>query len=113
MCNSIVVHSTHAWMLTDPNGRIRAISPGVHGLLGAPRLERGDDLPSCFPARRRALLFDMEVALTGWPTERTIVLEAMSRRPCTVRYRVSRWLSTDAIGLFWIWSGAETDERCH
>ena len=55
----------------------------------------------------------MEVALTGWPTERTIVLEAMSRRPCTLRYRVSRWLSTDAIGLFWIWSGAKTDERCH
>jgi hypothetical protein len=112
MRNSINVHETHAWILTDAGGRMRAMSSGFDALLGAPRLRRGDDLASRFPSRRRALLFDMEVALTGWPAERTIVLETISRRPAAVRYRVCRWWLTDEIGLFWIWTGADHDERC-
>jgi hypothetical protein len=90
MSDSKVCLGTHAWILTDARARIQAISSAAHDVLGAPRLGRGDDLLSCFPSLRKALLFDMEVALTGWPTERTILLVAISRRPRAVRYRVCR-----------------------
>lgn len=67
-----------------------------------PPLGRGDDLLSRFPTLRKALAFDMEVALTGWPTERRIVLEPLSVRPQALRYRVGRSLAVDGVELFWI-----------
>jgi hypothetical protein len=113
MSDSNVGLGTGAWIHTDARARIQAISSAAHDLLGGPRLGRGDDLLSRFPSFRKALLFDMEVALTGWPTERTIVLLAMSRRPRTVRYRVCRKWSNDEIGLFWMLTVAARDERLH
>jgi hypothetical protein len=96
------VRKTSAWIRTDARGSIRAISSAAHDVLGTPRLGRGDDLLSRFPSLRKALAFDMEVALTGWPTERTIVLEPLSMRPQALRYRVGRSLAADEIELFWI-----------
>lgn len=102
---------TDAWIITDPHGRVQAISSGAHEVLGLPRLGRGDHLPSRFASVRKAVLADMEVALTGWPTERTIVLIEISRRPVAVRYRVSRKLSTEENSLFWLLGLAEREER--
>jgi hypothetical protein len=51
---------------------------------------------------RKALEFDMEVALTGWPTERRVVLEPLAMRPQALRYRVGRSLAAEGIELFWI-----------
>jgi hypothetical protein len=79
--------------------------------VGDPRLGRGDDLPDRFPSRRKAVLFDMEVALTGQQAERTMMLAKISRRPLAVRYRVSRWWLTDEVALFWMLSVAESDDR--
>ena len=104
-------HATDAWILTDARGRIQAISSAAHEVLGTPRLSRGDHLPSRFASLKKALLFDMEVALTGWPTERTLVLEEISRRPVAVRYRVSRKCSTEDVGLFWRLGLVEREER--
>jgi hypothetical protein len=104
-------HATHAWIITDARGRIQAISSGAHQVLGLPRLGRGDDLPSRFSFVKKALVTDMEVALTGWPTERTIVLTEISRRPVAVRYRVSRKWSTEEVELFWLLGLVEREER--
>ncbi len=105
------VQATDVWILTDIYGRVQAISSEARAALGAPPIGRGDDLVKRFHSRRKALMFDMEVALTGWPTERTIMVGAISRRPLTVRYRVSRWWSTEEIGLFWLFNVAEREER--
>lgn len=105
------LQKTDAWIITDPQGRIQAISSGAHAVLGLPRLGRGDHLPTRFATVSKALLSDMEVALTGWPTERTIVLVEISRRPVAVSYRVSRKLSCEDNSLFWLLGLAERDER--
>ena len=105
-------HETDAWIITDARGRIQAISSGANDVLGLPRLNRGDDLPTRFSSVKKALMTDIEVALTGWPTERTIVLVEISRRPVAVRYRVSRTLATDDIELFWLLGLAETSVCC-
>ena len=102
--------ATDAWIITDARGRIQAISPGAHDVLGLPRLNRGDDLTSRFASVGKALVFDVEVALTGWPTERTIVLVETSRRPVAVRYRVSRKLASERSELFWLLGRAGRDE---
>ncbi len=96
------VSKPSVWIRTDARGNIRAISTTAHELLGVPRLGRGDDLLTRFPRLRKALEFDMEVALTGWPTERTVVLEPLAMRPQALRYRVGRSLGTAGIELFWI-----------
>ena len=104
-------HATDAWIITDARGRIQAISPGADEVLGLPGLSRGDDLPGRFTSVKKALLADMEVALTGWPTDRTLVLVEISRRPVAVRYRVSRKLASEDTQLFWLLGHAERDER--
>lgn len=109
--NNPNLHTTVAWVRTDAQGRIQAISEAAHELLGSPRLGKGDDLPSRFAALTKALRFDMEVALTGWPAERTIVLAELTRRPVALRYRVSRNCSDDHVGLFWRLGAARYTER--
>jgi hypothetical protein len=105
------LHATDAWVITDAQGRIQSISAAAHDVLGSPHLGKGDDLPGRFPSLKKALRFDMEVALTGWPTERTIVLVELSQRPVALRYRVSRKWSADEVGLFWRLGPAEREER--
>ena len=68
------VQATDVWILTDIYGRVQAISSEARAALGAPPIGRGDDLVKRFPSRTKALMFDMEVALTGWATERTIIV---------------------------------------
>jgi hypothetical protein len=104
-------HASNAWIITDARGRILVISSGAHEVLGQPRLDRGDDLPSRFASVGKALRSDMAVALTGWPTERTVVLVEIPRRPLAVRYRVSRTCATAEIELFWLLGPAERDGR--
>jgi hypothetical protein len=43
----------------------------------------------------------MEVALTGWPSTRTVVVTPTASRPRTVRYLVSRRVLRDAVELQW------------
>lgn len=105
------LQKTDAWIITDPQGRIQAISSGAHEVLGLPRLGRGDHLPTRFAAVSKALLADMEVALTGWPTERTVILIEISRRPVAFSYRVSRKLPSDDNSLFWLLGRSDRDER--
>lgn len=93
--------SPYAWLLTDIDGRIETASRGARALLGAVYLARGDDLLMLFPLRRKVLLFDIQVALTGWPTQRIVVVKPLGMRELTVRYRVSRRLKAQGMGLFW------------
>lgn len=104
-------HANDAWIITDARGRVQTLSLGAHDVLGLPRLGRGDNLPGCLASVKKALLTDMEVALTGWPAERTIVLAEIARRPVAVRYRVSRKWSTQDIELFWLLGLAEREGR--
>jgi hypothetical protein len=104
-------HATDAWIITDARGRIQAMSAGAQAILGLPGLGRGDDLPGRLASVRKALMADIEVALTGWPAERTIVVVEIARRPAAVRYRVSRKLSTRDNELFWLLGPAESEER--
>jgi hypothetical protein len=103
--------TTDAWIITDALGRIQAFSPAARGVLGGQRLDRGDDLPGRFGSATKALRTDMEVALTGWPTDRTVVLDDMARGPVAVRFRVSRKLSTENTELFWLLGHAEREKR--
>lgn len=56
------------------------------------------------------MLFDMEVALTGWPTERTLLMAVTSKGHVAVRYRVSRERFNDGMGLVWVLTVARSGE---
>lgn len=90
-----------AWATTDLFGRIQTMSPIARDILRTAKLEYGDNLLQFFPAHRKAVLFDMEVALTGWPSGRTLVLRPMSAYPLSVSYQVSRRIDSESVGLFW------------
>lgn len=66
-----------------------------------PDLRRGDNLLLLFPSYGKALVFDIEVALTGWPTGRTVLMKPFGAQPVAVRYRVSRHVGGDGVALFW------------
>jgi len=90
------------WAVTDVDGRIETVSSGAPLLFGVERLARGDNLLEYFPLLRKALQFDIALALGGWPAERAVIMHS-AVGPVTLRYRVSRRyqeLSSSA-GLYW------------
>src|SRR5215213_8169171 len=91
-----------AWAFTDVDGRIESASLAVGVIFGVGRLRRGDDLLNVIPLLRKALLFDIEAALDGWPSSRTLSLQAPGLRQRRIRYRVSRRFQETGIGLFWL-----------
>jgi hypothetical protein len=90
-----------SWAITDLDGRIEAASSGARALLGSERLSRGDSLLLLFASHERAVLFDIEVAMTGRPVERVLQLRPLAVQPIRVRYRISCLAATNRAGLFW------------
>jgi hypothetical protein len=99
MVSNIFV-SPNAWVLTDTHGKIETISPNAREILGV-GLGRGNDLSKLLPIPRKAMLLDMEIALTGWPARRTVVLQPFGVRPFALTYRVSQRLKSGKVALFW------------
>lgn len=91
------VDSATAHVVTDAMGQITTVSRRARKMLAGTGAERGRSLLDCFPDYRKALLFDIEVARAGWPTERRIVSPGGGGIP--LRYRVSRLLPSG--GLYW------------
>ena len=89
------------WIVTDADGRIETLSSAAAALLGLDTSGSDRNLLRFFPRHRRALAVDMEVALTGWPTVRTVVMAPLTSRPRTIRYLVSRRLRRNAVELHW------------
>src|SRR5687768_4173790 len=83
------------WIVTDADGRIETLSSAAAALLGLRPSGSRTNLLLFFPRHRRVLSVDMEVALTGWPSVRTVVVTPMASRPRTVRYLVSRRVLRD------------------
>jgi hypothetical protein len=94
-------HPHGAWLVTDANGRLEGLTPTAAALLGVHPNSSGRSLLLFFPQHRRALAIDMEVALTGWPTARTVVLTPMAKRPVAIRYLVSRHFMRSGVELHW------------
>jgi hypothetical protein len=91
-----------AWAFTDLEGRIELTSRGIGNLLGIGGLRRGDNLLNLLPLPRKALMHDIDAALRGWPSTRTVSIDAPGLRERKVRYRVSRRLQQAGEGLFWL-----------
>jgi hypothetical protein len=91
-----------AWVFTDLDGRIESTSRGIANLLGVGGLRRGDNLLNLLPLPRKALMHDIDAALRGWPSTRTVSIDAPGLRERKVRYRVSRRLQQAGDGLFWL-----------
>jgi hypothetical protein len=106
MATTIAV-SPYAWVFTDIYGTIEMISPHARDILGL-GLDRGDDLLMRLPIPRKTVLFDIQVALNGWPARRTVVLKPFGVRPLAVTYRVSPRLEEGA-ALFWQFDLADVD----
>jgi hypothetical protein len=96
------------WVRTDPGGQIQDLSSSASELLGLSRA-RGENLFMFFPLHSREMAFDMEVALTGWPSRRVATLESAASRRLAVRYTVSTGVALDSVGLYWFFDvvGAE------
>ena len=102
MTRTTTAVTPEAWAFTDLDGRIESTSRGIGSLLGVSGLRRGDNLLNLLPLPRKALMHDIDVALRGWPTSRTVSIEAPGLRERKVRYRVSRRLQQAGEGLFWL-----------
>lgn len=102
MARTTAAVEPEAWAFTDLDGRIESTSRGVGSLLGVGGLRRGDDLLNLFPLPRKALLHDIDAAMRGWPSSRTVTIGAPGLRERKVRYRVSRRLQQVGEGLFWL-----------
>lgn len=91
---------TKAWAVTDVDGEIQSASREARALLGLPAAGPRNML-LVFPQWSRALAFDMQVALTGWPTGRTLVRARLGAPATAIRYRVSRRIGVSRVELFW------------
>ena len=100
--------TAEAWAFTDLDGRIESVSRGVGHLLGVGGLRRGDNLLNLLPLPRKALLHDIDAALQGWPSSRTVTIE-VGLRERKVRYRVSRRLQHAGEGLCWLLDELSSD----
>ena len=101
MAHTTPAVTLEAWAFTDLDGRIESASRGVGNLLGVGGVRRGDDLLNLLPLPRKALSHDIDAALRGWPSCRTVTIDA-GLRERKVRYRVSRRLEPAGEGLFWV-----------
>ena len=81
-------YAPEAWAFTDLDGRIESTSRGIGNLLGVGGLRRGDNLLNLLPLPRKALMHDIDAALRGWPSTRTVSIDAPGLRERKVRYRV-------------------------
>ena len=98
----MITKSTNAapiWISTDCEGEIQDISRGACDLLGI--RARGQKLSVFFPIEAKQLAFDMEVALTGWPSRRMATLKPSVRRQLVVEYFVSARVTADSVALYW------------
>ena len=89
------------WIVTDDAGRIETLSSAAAVLLGLDTGASERNLLLFFPSHRRALSLDMEIALAGWPSVRTVVVTPVASRPLTVRYLVSRRVLREGVELQW------------
>ena len=101
------------WISTDCEGHIEQISPAAGELLGVPA--RGQNLALFFPMHSKQIAFDMEVALTGWPSRRMAMLERMARRPLLIEYVVSARFTSYDVELYWFFElrAVDTTVRAH
>ena len=90
----------NAWITTDEHGRIEIASRDARRLFGGD-FARGSEIVERLTLPRRAALRDIELALCGWPAERTIVVDVSGCRALNLRYRISRQIALFADGLFW------------
>jgi hypothetical protein len=87
--------------VTDVDGGIETLSSAAAALLGLDATGSDRNLLLFLPRHRRALSVDMEVALTGWPSVRRVVVTPITSRPRTVRYLVSRRVLGHPVELHW------------
>jgi hypothetical protein len=106
---TLIDHVAHAYVITDPNGRIQAVSRGGRELLHMPMATKGRSLLRYFPEHRKALAFDITVARSGWATERTLRFGPASLDAITIRYRISRIPRNGH--LFWEFQRADADDQ--
>jgi hypothetical protein len=104
-----IEHTANAYVITDPDGRIQAVSRGGRDLLHIPGATKGVSLLRYFPDHRKALLWDITIARGGWATGRRLRLGASSRDLVTIHYRVSRIPRNG--NLFWEFKRDAADER--
>jgi hypothetical protein len=91
-----------AWVATDEDGEIEAMSSAAGELFALNAAgARGQNLFLFFPTSVRAMAIDAEHASIGWPNDRTVTLEPLSRRSLSVHYRVSASLGGGAARLNW------------
>lgn len=90
-----------AWIVTDRAGHIAVLSQSAALLLGLHTSAAGQNLLLFFPRDHRALAMDMEIALSGWPSARTVILSPTASRPVTIRYLVTRRVVHNTVTLDW------------
>jgi hypothetical protein len=90
----------HIWVDTDGDGLIEGLSRAASELLGVVTARR-QNLFLFFRDNRASVARDAEIARTGWPTGRTVLLEPLTRRPLPVRYTVCLRYGASGTGLHW------------
>jgi hypothetical protein len=88
------------WVRTDLEGQIEGLSRTASELFGT-SLARGKNLFLFFPVHSREMAFDMDVALTGWPSRRIATLESLDCQRLAVRYMVSSRVGPDGVSVYW------------
>lgn len=100
MADTLTGAADDTWAFTDFEGRVESMSRPARELFGITH-PRGDDLLAHLPLPRKTLMFDIGMALTGWPAQRTITLERAGGR-VTLQYRVSRQFDISrSESLYW------------
>jgi hypothetical protein len=97
-------HRQHeqAWVDTDCEGRIERLSRGAAELFGVRGISSDESILRFFPTHHKAVKRDIDLALRGWPEQRTAVVSPPSHDPVVVRYRVSLRFMAAQVGLHWV-----------
>lgn len=96
-----------AWIRTDIDGEIDALSSAAERLLGVSGL-RGHNLFMFFSRDSISVERDARMARTGWPNLGTAVLEPVARRALTIRYFVTAGAGSAGAVLYWFITDAST-----
>jgi hypothetical protein len=106
--------SALVWITTDEDGEIETMSSTAGELLGLSAARaRGQNLFLFFPSSVRAMVLDAEIACTGWPNGRTVMLEPLTRRSVSVRYLVSANVGPGMVRLNWFFDLEPSAGRAH